>query len=116
MTFPARKLIIEQLEMMASVDYQKKEWIENAKSTWFIPTEILSTWFDDLDFREEKLGFKENFSSMEWDALTRVTASLDEFKREFTADEAALGVDITDYLPWRKVIDASSVALHLLRV
>ncbi|MDQ5886290.1 MAG: hypothetical protein QG626_251 [Patescibacteria group bacterium] len=115
MAFPARKLIIEQLEMMASVDYQKKEWTENVKSTWFTPTEILSTWFDDLDFRDEKPGFKENFSSAEWDALMGVTTALVEFKRDFTVDEETLVADITSYLPWRKVIDASSAALDVLR-
>ncbi len=115
MIFPLRKHIIEQLEMMASVDYQKKEWTENVKGTWFTPTEILSTWFDDLDFRDEKLGFKESFSSVEWDALTGVTTALDEFKRDFTVDEETLVADITSYLPWRKVIDASSAALDVLR-
>ena len=115
MSFPLRQLVIQQLEQMASEEYQNKQWTENLKQTWFFPDEILSIWYDDLQGGRLKVPQAEAaFSDTEKAALDLVTKALTAFKEAYKKDEAAIDPNLTSYEPWRHVIAASKSALEMI--
>ncbi len=59
-----RKLIKESVESIADEKYQRQEWFENKSKTWFFPTEMFSSFFDNAAaedfFNNDKIGRNES--------------------------------------------------------
>jgi hypothetical protein len=42
-----REVVQQQAKSIADENYQRQEWFENAKTTWYFPTEMFCKFFDD---------------------------------------------------------------------
>ena len=51
-----RNFIVEQLTDLSSEEYQRHEWIEDPKHSWYFPDEIMCRWFDDASLGERDIS------------------------------------------------------------
>ncbi len=113
MQFTFRNEVIEQLERLASEEYQKKEWTENVQKTWFFPNEIISQWFDDAKANDGAVLARE-FSAVEITNLEKVTEALEKFEEQYAKESSSLGTDLREYSPWVEVRHVAQIALKVI--
>lgn len=115
MAISKRDAVIDQLELMASEDYQKNEWINNLDMTWFFPDEIIAIWFDDLEIKNiDTWDKQQSFTSEEIEVIKLVSSALSRFYNEYEKSSNVIDANLLQFKPWRDVVEVSKKALKIM--
>lgn len=114
---PKVQEISGQLLHLSDVNFQRQEWTDHIKSTWFFPEEIMSMWFDDIMRRSpHHLVDAKILSENELAILLKVSNVLEKFFSFYELhSESLYGIALLDNSLWLHVIQTAQQSILELK-